>query len=91
MVLGLSKYLPFGASNLHSHPFGGSPHLLKKSWPVVPACPGLWLPDVNPNKLSLHFPHLEVSEQCFYCCCCVIVYCTYNVINKYEKFLPITY
>ena len=85
-------HLPFGASNLHSHPFGGSPHLLKKSWPVVPACPGLWLPDVNPNKLSLHFPHLEVSEQFF-----VVVDVLWsmvnitNVINKYKKFLPITY
>ena len=49
----------FGSSNLHSHPFGGSPHLLKKSWPVVPACPGLCLPEVKPSIFSLHFPHLK--------------------------------
>ena len=30
VVINLDK-LPFGASNLHSHPLGGSPHLLKKS------------------------------------------------------------
>ena len=81
MFLWLSKHLPLGASNLHSHPFGGSPHLLKKSWPVVPAWPGLWLPDVNPNKLSLHFPHLKRGVQIF---CFVLSMCYDLYITAYE-------
>ena len=58
----IDKTLPFGASNLQSHPFGGSPHLLKNSWPVVPAWPGLWLPETKPSIFNLHLPHLKLNS-----------------------------
>ena len=53
--------LPFGGSYLHSHPSGGSPHLLKNSWPVVPLCPGRELPFelVKILMFFLHFFHLK--------------------------------
>ena len=59
---GIFLLLPFGASNLQSHPFGGSPHLLKNSWPVVPAWPGLWLPETKPSIFNLHLPHLKLMS-----------------------------
>ena len=63
-ILGLGG--PFlGSSNLHSQPSGGSPHLLKNNCPVVPLCPGLWLPLGNRNTLQLQDTELRRKENKF--------------------------
>ena len=63
----LCDSLPFGGSYLHSHPSGGSPHLLKNSWPVVPLCPGRELPFelVKILIFFLHFFHLKSINEYF--------------------------
>ena len=52
---------PVFGSYVQGQPCGGSPHLVKKSWPEVPAWPGRFAPPVLVSvlRLSLHFRHLK--------------------------------